>query len=327
MKLENLQVGKKETLTSLAQTDILASIMRASGQSQEQLTENIPKILDPDKPKNNTKKAQNKLKVIKRGGEVWESLKQLPYCPERLRSMPNDLIRSPLFGIVKKGTALVFSKPTKIASWGTSEIYLRGFQFSQFDLDVYLTALYMSRKSDLNTKVYFTLREFLKLMGKSSGTKNMERLKDSLSRLQVNGINVVTGSEHRYNYTGSLILKYTEDKDTGEYFIKLDPDLRKLFETETTWIDWQTRKELKGDLTKWLHSFVCSHESSAEHPTKISLEKIQELCGSQSNCFKQFKQDIKKSFEQLKARGVIASYMFEGLNILFVRSPKQIVLS
>jgi hypothetical protein len=63
--------------------------------------------------------------------------------PEIYRAIPNCVVKSALFGVVKKG-ARKYCKELEIASWRGNRLIYSGQQLDQNDLDVWLEVVNMS---------------------------------------------------------------------------------------------------------------------------------------------------------------------------------------
>lgn len=239
-----------------------------------------------------------------------------PSWPDDQRCAPNEILRSSLFAVVKKGERVPIQSQL-IAAWGDDEIYFTGVQLDQYDLDVWLQCLHFYRKTLVGTKVYFTFRGFLKELGKSPSGQNLRALKESLDRLQAGGIKLRNGSAKK-SYTGSLIDKYYEDEELDMWCLVINPDLLPLFNSETTWINWKIRKELSGNLTKWLAGWASTHEAQASAPQKIKLENIQKFSGCRYATKHHLKSDVVKSLKELQEKAVIKSWEFDKKDTLSV---------
>jgi hypothetical protein len=237
------------------------------------------------------------------------------------RCAPNEILRSSLFAVVKKGERTAIQSQL-MAAWDDDEIYFTGVQLDQYDLDVWLHCLHLYRKCPVGNKVHFTFREFLKALGKSPSGQNLRTLKQSLDRLQAGGIKLRTRSAKK-SYTGSLIEKYYEDEEMGMWCLVINPDFLPFFTDETTWLNWEIRKSLSGSLSKWLMGWICTHKAQADAPQKIKLENIQKLSGCNYSTLHHLKSDVKKSLKELQEKAIIQSWEFDRKNVLSVARPPK----
>ena len=219
--------------------------------------------------------------------------RRLPAWPEAVRGVPNGVLRSALFGAIKKGPRRYLDRVEIHALDGVRIIY-SGPRLDQGDLDVWETVLHIVRLLALGDECRVTAYQLLKLMGKTDTGKNRDILDSRLSRLKANGVDIRIG---RYGYEGSLIDEVYRDEATQEYVIRLNPKLRALFEKDQwTMVDWEVRMALSGQpLAQWLHSFYATHAK----PYPMSVEKLRELCGSETEEARKFKQLLARALESV----------------------------
>lgn len=213
----------------------------------------------------------------------------LPFWPDATRGVPNGVLRSALFGAIKKG-ARRYMERERISAIEGIEIHYTGQRLDQGDLDVWETVLHVTRLQEIGEQCRFTAYSMLKLLGKTDTGKNRETLNKKLLRLKANGIEVKQGN---FSYTGSLIEEVYKDDGTHGYIVVLNPKLLRLFSSDQfTQIDWKVRSSLNGQpLAQWLHGFYASHAK----PFPISVSTLYQLCGSESTEKWKFLQTLKKA--------------------------------
>lgn len=216
---------------------------------------------------------------------------RLPAWPEVVRGVPNGVLRSALFGAIKKGPRRYLERE-EIHSLDGIRIVYTGARLDQGDLDLWQTVLHLVRLLPLGEEFRITAYQLLKLLGKTDTGKNREILDRRLSRMKATGVDIYIG---RYGYEGSLIDEVYRDKDTQEYVIRLNPKLRALFEKDLwTMVDWAVRMDLSGQpLAQWLHGFYATHAK----PYPISVEKLRQLCGSEAVSLRHYRQDLRKALD------------------------------
>ena len=199
---------------------------------------------------------------------------RLPIWPEPVRAVPNGVLRSALFGVVKKGRRR-YINGEDLASVDGVTIRYKGERLDQNDLDVWLSVLHAVRLQELGSQCRVTSYALLKLMSKTINGKNRATLQARIERLVANAVTVKQG---RYTYIGSLIHSAAKDEKTQEWVIELDPRLSVLFGADQfTQIDWAIRHELRGhQLAQWLHGFYASHAE----PYALKVETLLKLSGS-----------------------------------------------
>ncbi len=235
---------------------------------------------------------------------------QLPLWPDQVRAVPNGLLRSALFGAIKKGPRKYIVQE-QIAALDGIEISYTGERLDQGDLDVWECVLHVARLQEMGEQSRFTAYSMLKILGKTDTGKNRDTLHDRLVRLMANIVEVKQG---RYSYMGSLIAEAYKDHDSLEYVVILNPKLRPLFSGDQfTHLEWTVRHALVGKpLAQWLHGFYSSHAK----PFPIKVETLHRLCGSESKRLSDYKIDLRRALgevaEASKIHGQVFRYAIRG---------------
>jgi TrfA protein len=218
---------------------------------------------------------------------------RLPVWPEPVRGVPNGMLRSALFGAIKKGPRR-YMKGEEIAAQEGIEIRYTGERLDQGDLDLWESILHVARFQEMGSQCRFTAYAMFKLLGKTDSGKNRDTLHRSVLRLKANAVEVDQG---RYSYIGGLVDEAYKDKETREYVVIINAKLRPLFATDQfTQIDWNVRHALAGQpLAQWLHGYYASHAN----PYPVKVETLHKLCGSEAVRMDHFRQDLKKALDAL----------------------------
>lgn len=246
---------------------------------------------------------------------------QLPVWPEPARGVPNGILRSALFGVVRRGARRYLERAEIPAVEGVSIIYT-GVRLDQCDLDVWETVLHVARVQNLGNECRVNAYQFLKLLGKADDGRARATLDKQLSRLNATAISIGVG---RYSYEGSLIEEVYRDSLTKAYVIRLNPKLRALFEADQwTAVDWEIRQRLAGSpLAQWVHGFYSSHAN----PYPIKVETLRLLCGSENKDLFGFRRDLKKALAAVetayKERGLKFQVAIENDLVIIGKSPTR----
>lgn len=226
----------------------------------------------------------NRIETIRRRNSerALSSPVQLPLWPEPMRGVPNGILRSALFGAVKRGKRRYLEREPVTALEGVDLIYT-GPRLDQADLDVWEGALHLARLIPLGDRIEFTEKGFLKLIGRGGegggniGKSDREWLKKTLARLKANAVEIKQGP---YAYGGSLVDEYFRDENSGRYVLILNPRMKVMFGRDGwTQIDWSIRQALRGyPLAQWLHGFYSTHAQ----PFQLKVETLHSLCGSET---------------------------------------------
>jgi hypothetical protein len=243
---------------------------------------------------------------------------QLPLWPEAVRAVPNAVLRGALFSVSKERET--FAKRTLIASVEGIEVRFLGTRPNQSDLDVWEMLLHLARLQPLSSEVRFTTHAMLKALGRGTGGKDHEELKEQIARLAA-GMAEITWTKERKAFGGTLISNYYRDDDSGLYVVKFNREFGKLYASGHTSINWEERKSLgQNNLAKWLHGFYSSHELQV-YPYKV--ETLQRLCGSTSPR-REFRRLLKMAFLKLVELGTVTSWDIDAkTDLVSVTKPKQ----
>jgi TrfA protein len=219
----------------------------------------------------------------------------LPQWPEPARGVPNGMLRSALFGAVKKGPRR-YMQGEEIAAQEGIEIRYTGQRLDQGDLDVWESILHVSRFQEMGSQCRFTAYTMLKLLGMTDCGKNRETLHNRVLRLKANAVEVQQG---HYTYIGGLVDEAYKDEKTHEYVVILNTKLRPLFAADQfTQIDWSVRHALAGQsLAQWLHGYYASHAQ----PFPVKEMTLLKLSGSEDASARSARQTLRKALDALTA--------------------------
>jgi len=238
----------------------------------------------------------------------------LPWEKEQ-RGAPSAIMRSALFGVVKRGKR-AYLENKELMSWGSTSIKYTGARLMQSDQDVWLACVEACKRQG-KSNVLIGQRELMRLACRKNG--NSKRMWSDLERLMGAVVRVQDG---RFTYSGTLIHEAEKDEETGHIALSINPKMLALFGGNVTHIDVEQRAALGLDLSKWLQGYICSHDATWRKPHFIGLEKLQKLCGSEVKEMYKFRQQLKKSMNELKESDVVAGWKIEG-DILTLWRPSR----
>ncbi len=245
----------------------------------------------------------------------------LPLFSHMDSAMPNHLARSSLFSPIKAGERQIHEK-TMLASRGDSSIYYTGHQLDMADNDVFLQALRVARGQQLGNNIYFNRAQFLRDIGRSVGKSQYEWLQDSFYRLTSGTVLVHT---KRYKAALHLIDGYALDEKTGEYWLRMNPEIIKLFShMEYALVDMRTRLRIsrRQDMAKWLQNYVVTHEEGKEHV--IGVHFLQLWSGSNGRLRDFQARSLTKALEELQRLGLICNVeMRPDGKVAWLRLPAE----
>jgi hypothetical protein len=251
-------------------------------------------------------------------------LKLFPQWPDDRRGAPNGMIRSAVFGVVRKGRRQRITK-MPVAGPAGYEISLTGWRLDQHDCDIWLEVMHLARNSKPGDTVRFTMHGMLKNLGRTAEGKNSyDWLKQRLEGLAETTI--AFDSEREFGVMGALISSFRIDRSTGEGVVRTNPEIRPLWES-ITHLDIEQRQALgQNQLAKSLHAVLASH---AEWQP-MRLDTLMHRVGAEYASLRFFKRDLKTVLDDFMARGWICGYSFtygsgtDLLEIQKVPTPSQL---
>lgn len=243
-------------------------------------------------------------------------LPKLPEVARQYHIAPNTFVQSALFGMVQRGRRKYLEKK-KIVSFRNFAVFFTGGEFDQGDLDVFLHAVHLAARSGAPHPaglVEFSVRGFLKELGKHPGKSGQVCLFNSIRRLSACLVEIHFGEDLRQTdlmrlggiYGGSLIYDFYHDSAKNRFFLRVNSDLGALFKYGWTPLKWKQRLELKLGLSKWLHGLF---SSAAVYPIKV--ENLRVLSRSQCGRLSDFRTKLKESLRELLEAGVIETWKID----------------
>ena len=226
-------------------------------------------------------------------GDLMVTAAQLPHWPTQVRGVPNAVLRSALFGAIKRGKRAFQQRVKKASVEGVTVIHT-GPQLDQADLDVWEQCLHLARTGGLGTRIQFTAGGFLKAIERGTGKSQHEWLKGAFARLSSSVVEVADGKRA---YFGPMLIGGARDDETGHYVIEMNPKIVFLFGVDG-WssIEFETRRALKKQpLSQWLHGFYSSHA----RPFPMRVETLHRLCGSEAQQMKHFRAELRHALARL----------------------------
>lgn len=123
---------------------------------------------------------------------------------EAVRACPLAMLRSALFGVVRRGRRQ-YLNDVEIAAWPGASIRYKGEQLDQADLDVWMQAVHLFRQQGLGGRLHLSAYEFLKAIERCTGKHDYQWLERSFTRMIACAVKIDTG---RYRYAGNLVHEF-----------------------------------------------------------------------------------------------------------------------
>ena len=275
-------------------------------------------------PKAPLKAIDSKIAAIQKAQRAELQLKLFQDWPDDRRGAPNEVIRSAIFGVVKRGRRKrVVDLP--VAGPAGSNITITGWRLDQYDLDIWLEVMHLARNMKPGETVRFTLHSMLQRLHSTahSGANDFKWIHDRLKSL---GETTISFDDGRYSgLAGALVASFRVDNATGEAVVRTNPELRALWES-ITHLDIEQRRSLgQNQLAKAMHAVLSSHVSWMP----IRLDTLMARVGAEYTRIRAFKAALELVLDDFKARGWIHGYAVghgdAGLvSIDKVRPPTQV---
>lgn len=242
-----------------------------------------------------------------------------PVWGEHVRGVPNCVLRSALFGAIRRGRRS-FLQRDAVASVDGITIRYTGPRLDQADLDVWEQCLHLARgMQPIGDKipVRVSTYAFLRSIGRSTGGRDVEWLKSAFARLSTALVELEDGP---VAWSGQLLFGGFRHDELGEHLVAVNAQMAVLYGRDSwTRIEWGQRMELRGrPLAQWVHGFYSTH--AAPYPYRI--ETIHRLCGSESNTPRSFRNELRGALELVcSVTGWSAQITRDGL-VVVDRTPR-----
>lgn len=242
-----------------------------------------------------------RLQAVKAGA----SSAQLPLWEDWQRGIPNDITRTSLFTSRNNKVPRRVLKGEPVFAMGEIAATYRGEELRQDDERVWMQILHLARVQPLSDWVEFVPGEFMLAIGwKSRSSREYERLREILSRLQATALQI---QSKRLN-TGvsvSLIVSF-QWRDLTRWRVKIEPEMKQLFpEDYYTRVQWEQRLGLPNGIASKLHSYFASHRT----PLPVKVCHLQELCGSEATPG-EFRKSLRAALDSLVNVGFLLTWKF-----------------
>lgn len=227
---------------------------------------------------------------------------QFPLWGDPQRGVPNDLVRCALFAAAK-GIDGQYNENVSVFSQGDLSINYSGPSLTQDHLDVFEAIMHLAREMPEGNAVRFTAHGLLKIIGRSTGKSDHDRLLRSLTHLTTTAVTIKR--ENGDVYWSSLLPEGAAKPSEGYYCVVVNRNLIKLFDRGFTVVEWEQRKKLaRSPLAKHLQLWLSSHDK----PFPVTVQYLHDITGSKTKELKRFRQSLKAALNRLRDVGVLANW-------------------
>lgn len=227
---------------------------------------------------------------------------QMAFWPEAAAAMPTELTRVSLFSLPsdKRGARKMLDD-VKLDSRSDIQVKYTGKELNPKDQTAWLACLRIGRGIPMGQRIYMNKADLMNEYGVAKSGSNWKILADRLDRLSKSTL-VIDYKRNGKNYhVVSGMMKWGEEKETGNIFIRLDPDGASLFEN-LAYQPWDIRLSLKSDVAALMLTYISGHEQGKPHSQ--SIENLKKWCGYAGVEWK-FRTKCEAALQELEDKGVL----------------------
>jgi hypothetical protein len=238
---------------------------------------------------------------------------QMTFLPDDKWAMPTDFIACALFAAVQTKKKSPFLRGEQIANINGYTITFTGQRLTQVHADVLMGIAYLAREKPQGYVAEFSLRQFMRMIGREIGTNSRESLRQLLDDL-TGAVIRITNPSGDESLSGHILGKNADSgrKDEAEFSVEIKREFCKLFERGFALVDWQQRIRLKKKpLAAWLHLYF----SKFHRP--VAVKELHRLSGSADE-LRFFRRRLKHELETLKECGAIQQAFIDDDDVVHV---------
>ncbi len=244
-------------------------------------------------------------------------LKLFPDWPDDRRGTSNALIRAAVFGVGRRRR--VADLP--LAAPGGWSVTMTGWRLDQADCDVWLEVMHLARNSKPGEPIRFSLHSLLRSLGLTGdGGRDRRWLTTRLKGLYETTLYFESASA--ITAPGTLIASFDIDKTTGEAVVRVNPQMRWLYE-QITYLPIAQRRALRGNpLAQSIHAVINSHTKWLP----MRVETMMRRAGSEYAVVRYFRRDLRKVLADFERRGWIDAWRIDNDDLVHIAlrpSPTQ----
>jgi hypothetical protein len=236
----------------------------------------------------------------------------LPFWPDEMRCLPNELLRSALFTAKNRKQPRENLKDATIFMIGGGRITYRGEELRQDDETVWLQLIHLAKEQQAGAFVEFTPYAFCKAIHWPLKGQSYTRLKESLQRMVATGLSVYS-KRLKKGVTLSMIPAFEwrdMEKETNlpRWRVQIAPQLVEMFgDVHFSRMEWEQRLDLPVGLATWLHGYLASHKE----PYPIKLETIKKGAGLTTEDKSHLKELVESALQALKNVNFLSDWNIE----------------
>lgn len=212
----------------------------------------------------------------------------------------------PIFSISRANGEVINDVWTRKAREIGGTVRYMGKQLSQSHLTVLLRLAHLRRGDVVDNVITFRPSTFCASIGWSDNSRNKKRLEEILDDLFTAKMKV-WGNEETEEQAArvSIVTEWKPGCEaTAEWSVYLSPTVLRLFQGHLTRMHTDKRQLLREGMATFLFGFVSAHNCAKG----FAYEELHAASGSAGTCGDDFKKDVRKQLDSLKALGIIVNY-------------------
>lgn len=270
---------------------------------------------------------QGKGTVIRRVAQPGDpSQAVIPFWPDSVRAIPNDVARSALFTVKSFRTPRQAYRDTPVFSVSANvRLTFTGVELRAADDElVWQQLLHYARNFGPENWIEFTASQLCRDLGWPQNATYRQKVRQSILTLHAASILVERtepGSQRGmpFRFVDKFEFETIEGEALPRWRVSLGRQL-------VLWFGGYqfTRLELRGyrqldPIARRIADYVCSHAA----PYAVKIDTLRDMCGSESAVLNRWRHQVKGALAQLQQHGFIESFSIDANDLVTMVRPDQ----
>jgi hypothetical protein len=232
----------------------------------------------------------------------------IPFWPETVRAIPNDVARSAIFTVRSWKAERKAHRDAPIFSVGNVRLTFTGVELRAADDEiVWQQLLHYARNFGPDNWIEFTPTQLCRDLGWSVNATYRAKLRQSIMSL-LSATILVENTQHEKGLAVRFVDTFEYETPEGEklprWRVKLGKEMAKWFSNhQFTQIELHGYREMTP-VARRICDYVCSHQA----PYALKLETLKSMCGSETKAVKRWREQVREALAQLQSASFIRSW-------------------